>query len=303
MSSSSSSGSGSTSLTLAKQIIQSHGKLWFKEKLLVIESEIIEGLTNSSFLINANDKKSQYILRIENINTEKLGIHRKFEYLAHQYASNMGIAPSIIHRGQFKSDHYTVRKFISGEIKTELSNQDVKSLATTIAKLHSIELPAQECVFLSIKDRADNLWKSIPKTSDLVELEHSFTQLLADNRDQASVGICHFDLIKDNIIFNNNSAYIIDWEYAAISDQYFDLATIISSFNFDYSQLVLFEEYYCREIGIPKLSTTRLILNQLSIKYLEILWLHANNKISRIPLTQQLKKILEEYRQQMLAIQ
>jgi len=290
------------SSVLAQQIIESQGKLWLDGEAFTLDSKIPNGLTNSCFLLTTSTDHSKYVLRIENSSTQQLGIHRKFEYLAHQHATQARISPSIIFHGQFRNHQYTVREFISGEIKTELSTQDIEVLATTIAKLHSIQLPAQESVYLSIKDRADNLWRSIAKTPDLIEIEYAFTQLLNKNQNKESIGLCHFDLIKENIIFNNDSVCVIDWEYAAISDQYFDLATIFFSFNIRNAQLALFEEHYCHALDIPKLSKERLVLNQLSVQYLEILWIYANKQESSLPLEQQLDTILDGYRQQMLTI-
>ena len=38
--------------------------------------------------------------------------------------------------------------------------------------------------------------------------------------------LCHNDLVHSNII-NHGPVYLIDWEYAAVGDVYFDLAVVV----------------------------------------------------------------------------
>jgi len=44
-------------------------------------------------------------------------------------------------------------------------------------------------------------------------------------------GFCHNDLVRENIIINQSRTYLIDFEYAQTNDVYFDLASLVVSFD------------------------------------------------------------------------
>jgi len=51
-----------------------------------------------------------------------------------------------------------------------------------------------------------------------------------------TLGFCHNDLIKSNIINDGNRFVLIDFEYAQTNDVFFDLAAIASSYQFNEQQ-------------------------------------------------------------------
>ena len=56
--------------------------------------------------------------------------------------------------------------------------------------------------------------------------------------------LCHNDLVKDNLLFRFNDVVFIDWEYSAMNNPYFDLASFVSENNLSEEQEVFFLTKY-----------------------------------------------------------
>ncbi len=54
------------------------------------------------------------------------------------------------------------------------------------------------------------------------------------------IGLCHHDLVPENILCQAGTPYLIDFEYAAFSDVFFDLASISVGFSLTQAGLVPF---------------------------------------------------------------
>jgi thiamine kinase-like enzyme len=87
-----------------------------------------------------------------------------------------------------------------------------------IAQLWDIELPS--CIFDTVLPRMEEYKK------------HSFSIKYVP---------CHLDLHSENIVNDGTRFWLIDWEYAAMADPFFDLATLASveQFNVDEMRALL----------------------------------------------------------------
>jgi len=78
-----------------------------------------------------------------------------------------------------------------------------------------------------------------------------------------SLGFCHNDLIKSNIINDGNRFILIDFEYAQTNDVFFDLAAITSSYQFNEQQKSQLLNFYCQQSNLT--INSKLAENKLDI--------------------------------------
>lgn len=82
--------------------------------------------------------------------------------------------------------------------------------------------------------------------------------------------LCHNDWVDGNILFANNRAYLIDYEYAADNDPYFDIISFLSENQiYDFNQRMMFYQIYFDDFN-------ELILHELNYweLFADALWCH-----------------------------
>ena len=128
--------------------------------------------------------------------------------------------------------------------KLSTSESDLKNLAQTLQKLHTIPIDAKP-----IKLQTD--------TS------------LIDNYPKEYV-LCHNDLNPQNIFFGD-SVKVIDFEYAGVNDRYFDLASVCVEFGLDMQmQKVFLDAYFTDEdFVLEKLKDYKVIYSVLCKEWFE----------------------------------
>lgn len=66
-----------------------------------------------------------------------------------------------------------------------------------------------------------------------------------------ALGFCHNDLVRENIIINEYQTYLIDFEYAQTNDVYFDLASLVVSFNMTQGETQQLLDGYQQQLKQP----------------------------------------------------
>jgi aminoglycoside phosphotransferase len=166
-------------------------------------------------------------------------IDREFEWKIQNLAFEEGITaePLVFDR----ENGFMVFAFLDGVHKIILGTNELKILAHTLQKLHSINIDAQP-----IKLKIDN--SSI------------------DNYPKEYV-LCHNDLNPKNIFFSENINFI-DWEYAGVNDRYFDVACVCVEFNFGVGmQEVFLKSYFEGEYSMKKLEAYKVVYRALCEKW------------------------------------
>ncbi|CAH9049609.1 Thiamine kinase [Pseudoalteromonas holothuriae] len=106
-----------------------------------------------------------------------------------------------------------------------------------------------------------------------------------------SIGLCHNDLVLENIIYNQQNIKIIDFEYAAYNDIYFDLAALSSSFKLTEEQrnAMLARYFELQSQPVPRYAYNKLAAYQIGYLLLSIQWYeHRGYQDLVIPLRHQL---------------
>jgi len=198
-----------------------------------------QGYCNENYLVVADGVK--YIAR----KLLREDIDRAFEWKVHSLVFEQGItAESLVFD---EVNIFMVFEFLEGEHKRKLDENELKLLAQTLQKLHSISIDAKP-IELSIENKTDEALKAFE---------------MIDNYPKEHV-LCHNDLNPQNIFFSDEVKFI-DWEYAGVNDRYFDLACVCVEFGLEGEiQEVFLEAYFEGEkLYIEKLEAYKIIYRVL----------------------------------------
>jgi len=189
-----------------------------------------QGYCNENYLVVADGVK--YIVR----QLLRDDINREFEWRVQNLAYAQGITAKPL---VFDEEHgFMVFAFLEGEHKNKLDENELKLLAQTLQKLHSI-------------------------TTDTKPIELQTDTSTIDNYSKEYV-LCHNDLNLQNIFFSDDVKFI-DWEYAGVNDRYFDLACVCVEFGLDGEMVeVFFEGYFEGEnFSLEKFEAYKIIYKNL----------------------------------------
>ncbi len=193
-------------------------------------------------------------------NNEKLPVNRRRQFRLQASLSKQGLAPKPI----FLSEDQTVyiEEWVPAlnSLGTEKQQITIAYLATLLNKIHSttldlthlhqLDLSADwqhymafifdDCYLHLNKEEKENLrqeHKDILPVLDAYQHEH-----------QHDLVLCHHDLHLSHV--SGNHSICFDWEYAAASSRYFDLACTIKSNEFSATQSNSLIETYAAASGL-----------------------------------------------------
>ena len=122
-----------------------------------------------------------------------------------------------------------VIEYIVGEhpTKSYWSSATLNQFAKTLATLHqhksNLTIPS-----LNLADTLNQYDKKLDLSYELkIQISQAILVLKHWEKKGKTFGLCHNDLNPSNMICRQNRLWLIDWEYAAITDIYFDLAGFI----------------------------------------------------------------------------
>lgn len=183
------------------------------------------GITNLNYKIDVDGES--FVLRITGERTELLGIDRQNEYIANQQAGTLGIAPEVIYF--IRPEGYLVTRYLdSRPLPPEeiCSRANIKQLASILKKIHNMPpIPGQFDVFRVVEDYT----RTVQEHNVTFPPDFEFLSAQTNNAEKAllkhpySPAPCHNDLLNANFLFDGNIR-ILDWEYAGMGDEFFDLA-------------------------------------------------------------------------------
>jgi len=189
-----------------------------------------QGYCNENYLVVADEIR--YIVR----KLLRDDIDREFEWKMQNLAYEKGITaePLVFD----KESKFMVFEFLEGGHKSKLDENELKILAQTLHKLHSI-------------------------TIDSKPIELQTDTSIVDKYSKEYV-LCHNDLNPQNIFFSNELKFI-DFEYAGVNDRYFDLACVCVEFGLDGKMVeVFFRDYFeCGDFSLEKLEAYKIIYKSL----------------------------------------
>ena len=183
--------------------------------------ELVKGLTNDSYILDF--EKFMLVLRINNINSDDLGINRMHEAHILEKLKNKPFAQNTIYID--KNYRFILYEYIEGnsiDFK-KLNDVDKKKLIELINSYQEIKLELPKFNYFN---HINKYWQKIRKSNNInSQKEKKIENFLCDlNNFQKSNWpklLTHHDLEK-NILATKNGYKIIDWEYAANGYYNFD---------------------------------------------------------------------------------
>ncbi len=202
------------------------------------------GITNQSYRVDVAGE--QFVLRLDGNSAQALGIDRKNELVALRAMADLGIGAELM----FVDDAagVLVTRLVPGR---PLEPQDLRlpSAAERIARLvrRVHDGPSFAGVFSPFtvvrdyREKAARLGTTIADADEAFAIMASVEQCLGP---EPTLRPCHNDLLAANLLIAGTELHIIDWEYAAMGDPMFDLASFVTNLELaDADAEQLFEAY------------------------------------------------------------
>ena len=239
------------------------------------------GITNQNFRVNVDG--DSYVLRVCSKSTDPLGIQRDNEHACLKIVAGLGIGAEVMHYSA--EDGILVVRFLDGKPVTseEAGEPDtLRRIVDSIKCYHNgPEFPGCFSAFQTVRDYhglADEKGVSFPDTlPEVFTLMDRIERSLADVQKSAP---CHNDLLAANFLDDGEKIRIIDWEYAAMGDPFFDLGNFSVNQDLNGDQVELLLRAYFGEVGTS--DRAHLNLMMLASDLREAFWGFLQSKISSL---------------------
>lgn len=251
------------------QHILAHIPGWGGSDLVV--APLPGGITNQNYRVD-NGKES-FVLRVGGEGTHLLGIDREREHACTAIAAQLGIGAEVIHF--LASEDVLVTRFIVGNgITPESATQPetLKRIVDVLKRYHAgPAFPGSFSPFETVYNyhtlalaHGVDFPDTIPRIFALME---QIKDALGPLREPKP---CHNDLLASNFLDDGQNIWLLDWEYAAMGDIFFDLGNFAVNQALSYQQCELLLAYYFGTVRPSDLA--HLHLMRLSSDLRESFW-------------------------------
>jgi len=215
-------------------------QLFQNQKILSYTLLKEQGHCNRNYLLKTSQK--EYIIR-----KFKYHNHREAEFKIQNMAYKRGLSAKALVLD--RPNNLMICEFIEGVHRNKLTQQELKKLALTLKRLHSIK----------IQQQPNTLKRNFKPKHRKV---HNAFRVIDSFKPEYVLG--HNDLHPRNILFGKKIKFI-DWEYAGKSDRYFDLVAIIIEFKLNRRDKATFLRTYFtkKRINYKKLEAFKVVYKAL----------------------------------------
>ena len=207
------------------------------EKNIRTSSYLDTGFNNKNYLIN-----DAFVIRIPRENGDPTLDFSREEKL-YKAIEPLSISEKILNINT--ENGIKISKFVHGTRKyvNTPTNEQILYVAKKLKKLHSsnVVVPFGYMMFNKLKVYKDGVDKSLYLNENY---ENKVLKEVRKIFAKTPMTICHNDLVKDNLLFKFNDVVLIDWEYGAMNNPYFDLASFVSENNLSEEQENFFLSKY-----------------------------------------------------------
>lgn len=219
---------------------------------------LAHGITNSNYVVDLGDER--VVVRVPGNDTHLLGIDRSNEVVAGGLAAAIGVGPEVL-----ATDELTgciVFRFIDGRpiSTTELAEEPMLRLFAQTLRLvhHAGTTPTIWNPYKVIRDHRDvAATREVEAPFDTISAFNLLERIETVRPFRATV-LGHNDLLNANFLFDDRLR-IVDWEYAGMSDPFFDLANVSVNNGFPADSEIALLRYYVGVVSEPVVSTLHLM--------------------------------------------
>lgn len=238
-----------------------------------VVTPLLGGITNQNYRVDIAGET--FVLRIGGKTTHLLGIDRGRERTCTQIAAQLGVGAQVVHFLASASEEVLITRFISGEsISPETATQPdmLKRIVDAMRRYHAgPDFPGTFSPFQTVRsyhklalERNVSFPGTLPQVFSLMARIEAAIGPLQQPRP------CHNDLLASNFIDDGCTIWILDWEYAAMGDPFFDLGNFAVNQSLDVEQCKLLLRYHSGEVRPEDLG--RLHLMRLASDLRESFW-------------------------------
>lgn len=238
----------------------------------------LAGLTACSHLVElANGER--YVLRSQTQQATDYGIDYQQEVAFLRLIEPLGFTPKIIYANETSA----LLAWINGQTPSHFSQPLLAKLADQLASLHRFDWQAvrstQNLTRLNLAERCQFLWQNLPlKTQNSLNFTPPFKQISPYKQT-----ICHHDIHLANLVEQDEKLFLIDWEYAAISDPALELALLFHYNPLSAEQKAFFLARYFAKSGFdPTACVAKMVEYQPEIEKLNRLWFRLSHFLDTI---------------------
>jgi aminoglycoside phosphotransferase (APT) family kinase protein len=189
------------------------------------------GITNANFLVDLGDE--QVVVRVPGRGRDLLGIDPAVELAASTLAASTGIAPEILAYDEETGclvSRFLVAKPIALDVMAEPPMLEL--VVGALQRVHGAGRVGATFDYFAIIDRYHEhaAGRGVPEPFDF-EAARAVMHHIAEVRPFRPTVFGHNDLLNANFLFDG-SVRILDWEYAGMTDPFFDLANLSANHGF-----------------------------------------------------------------------
>jgi thiamine kinase-like enzyme len=221
------------------------------------------GMTNQNFLVERDGET--FVLRVFGADTHLLGIDRQRERVCTQIAAQTGIGAEVV--PWIPGEDIMVTRFIPGGTLTSEGSAEPVMMGRIVASIRRFhDGPAFPGYFSPYEDIRSYCQQALDRG---VSLPDTYPEALARIAlIESAIGPvshpkpCHNDLLAGNLIWDGELIRIIDWEYGAMGDPFFDLGFFAADADLDEARHELLLNHYfgeCKRRDLAHLHLMRLV--------------------------------------------
>jgi len=216
-----------------------------------VVTPLLGGITNQNYRVDIAGET--FVLRVGGKGTHLLGIDRGRERTCTQIAAQLGVGAEVVHFLASASDEVLITRFIPGEgisPETAARPEMLRRIIDAVRRYHAgPDFPGTFSPFQTVRSYhrlALEYNVAFPGTlpqvfSLMARIEEAVGPLQQPEP-------CHNDLLASNFIDDGHTIWILDWEYAAMGDPFFDLGNFAVNQSLDEEQCELLLRYYFGEV-------------------------------------------------------
>jgi thiamine kinase-like enzyme len=229
------------------------------------------GLTNQNYRVDIEG--DAYVLRVCDPATVHLRIDREGEYRCTKIAGELGIGAEVIE--YLPNDGLLVVRFVGARAVTAEDTRQSGPLRRIVESLRTFhggpEFPGSFSPFETVRDyhrQAAGKGVSFPET--LPRALQLLDRIEAAVARVQQIVPCHNDLLAGNFLDDGKTMWVIDWEYAAMGNRFFDLGNFSVNQGFNDDEDVGLLECYFSEVADVDMAHLKLM--KLASDLRESLW-------------------------------
>ena len=226
-----------------------------------IVTPLAGGITNQNYRVVVGGES--FVLRVGGKGTHLLGIDRAREHTCASIAAQVGVGAEVVRF--LSAEDALITRFVVGEAITPESAVQPPRLARIVDAMRRYHsgpaFPGAFSPFAVVRDYHQLALQHGVSFPDTLPRIFALMSEIEQAIGPTSSVPCHNDLLASNFIDADERICIIDWEYAAMGDRFFDLGNFAVNQDLAAEQCVLLLQQYfgeARPIDLAHLHLMRL---------------------------------------------